>query len=111
MEEKFKDLYEEIKGNIKDEDSKELWDELLGKAIEYTNWRAKWSLMTVQEKLDKDPSRTSCHDSLIVKFNQLSRYLDSIGVEHGWRKAIGEQRKDIGDFANYIVFREAVSNR
>ena len=104
--------YNEIKENASaDDTAKELWYDLLVKAIDYTVWRAKWSVMSVEEKLEKNDSRISCHNSVIIHFNMMSRYLDSIGVKHLWKIEIGENRKDIGDFATYIVFREATDNR
>ena len=63
-----------------------------------------------EEKMDKDSSRTSCHNSLIVKFNQLARYLKSQGRAAVWRDTLGYEednkyfRKRIGDFACYLVF-------
>ena len=108
----FEQCYSEIKKNSEiDDTTRELWFCLLSKAIEYTEWRARWSIMSMEEKMEKDDSRTSCHNSLITHFNMLSRYLDSIGIIHSWRSNIGDYRKDIGDFGNYIVFREALNNR
>ena len=52
----------------------ELYDELAKASAKYAEFRSNWLLMTREEKNIQDESRTSCHNSLIVKFNQLARY-------------------------------------
>lgn len=91
-----------------DEDALELYDELLRMAVKYASIRAKWNILSKQEKMDQDGGRTMCHDSLIVKVNKLSRY---IGKEPAWRKMLGEDRKTIGDYACYIAFINGLSAR
>lgn len=60
--------------------------------------------------MEKDSARTSCHDSVIVKFNMLERFLKMQGKDARWRKVLGYEeddpnfRKRIGDFACYLVF-------
>ena len=101
----------------KDEDAMELYEELLGKAIEYSTIRSKWTVMTVEEKLDSDPGRTMKHDSLIVKFNQLAKYLRLQGKPALWRDELGYEkddkmnRKKIGDMGCYIAFIHAINAR
>lgn len=93
-----------------DEDALELYEELVSQANRYMTFRSNWPLWSRAQKTENDPSRTSCHDSLIVKFNQLSRYLQLQGKAAEWRKELGYteddpyNRKRIGDFACYIVF-------
>ena len=70
------DIVKEI-GN--DSDSLELFEELITTATRYMVFRSNWLLWSKEKKMDKDSSRTSCHNSLIVKFNQLARYLKSQG--------------------------------
>ena len=94
--------------------NKELFDELLEKAIKYTEIRAKWNLMNSSERAEADAGRTMCHDSLIVKFNQLAKYLRINGKSAGWRDQLGyddSDRKRIGDFAAYIVFVSCLNAR
>ena len=63
-----------------------------------------------EQKMEQDPGRTSCHDSVIVRFNQLARYLQSHGKAAAWRDTLGYEeedryfRKRIGDFACYLAF-------
>lgn len=113
--EAMNNIWYEILDEIKnDEDATELFDELLEKAIKYTEIRAKWNLMNVSERAEADAGRTMCHDSLIVKFNQLAKYLRINGKSAGWRDQLGyddSDRKRIGDFAAYIVFVSCLNAR
>ena len=107
-------LYEILEEIKDDEDAEELFDELLEKAIQYTMIRAKWNLMSVSEKNEMDESRTMTHDSLIIKFNQLAKYLKMNEKTTEWRDKLGYEaadRKRIGDFANYLVFIFSLSAR
>ena len=104
--------YNEIIDNIhKDDESFELWQNLLNKAIEYTNIRAKWSLMSMNEKVENDAYRTACHDSFINSLKMYVRYLKQLGINLLANELIEQDRKTIGNFANYIVFREAIKNK
>ena len=102
-----KDMVNEIGS---DTASLELYEELIAAAAKYMVFRSNWLLWSREEKMDKDSSRTSCHNSLIVKFNQLARYLKSQGRAAAWRDTLGYEednkyfRKRIGDFACYLVF-------
>ena len=77
-----------------DPDALELYDELVLKSIEYSAIRAKWTLMNTEEKMDMDESRTNKHNSLIVKFNQLARYLKMKGMPAIWRDLLGYEEED-----------------
>ena len=100
-----------------DPDALELYEELVETANRYSTFRANWCIWSVEEKLDKDPSRTACHNSLIVKFNQLARYLHMQGRNTNWRDILGYEdddrynRKRVGDFACYIVFINSICAR
>ena len=94
----------------KDGESQELYDELIAIATRYLTFRANWCLWNKEEKMERDSARTSCHDSVIVKFNMLERFLKVKGKEARWREVLGYEendfnlRKRIGDFACYMVF-------
>lgn len=100
-----------------DTDAIELYEELVIAANKYSAFRAAWGVWSREEKLDRDASRTSCHDSMIVKFNQLARYLKMQGKDTAWRDKLGYveddsyNRKVIGDFACYIVFVNSICAR
>lgn len=109
-----KDMVNEI-GN--DNDSLELYEELITTATRYMVFRSNWLLWSKEEKMSQDPGRTSCHDSVIVKFNQLARYLKTQGKAATWRDTLGYEkddkyfRKRIGDFACYLVFVNSILAR
>ena len=100
-----------------DKDALELYDELLDMAVKYAGIRANWLSLSKQEKMDQDASRTICHDSVIIKFNKLARYLRTIGKEAAWRNELGDEsadphiRKRIGDFACYLAFLNGLHAR
>ena len=100
-------MVEEI-GN--DEIALELYDDLLTQARKYHYYRSNWPVWTREEKLENDPNRTICHDSLIIKFNMLARYLHQNDKTATWRDTLGDEkadpmvRKRIGDFACYLIF-------
>ena len=100
-----------------DEDALDLYNELLAMAVKYAGIRANWLSLSKQEKMDQDASRTACHDSVIIKFNKLARYLRTIGKEAAWRNEVGDEsadphiRKRIGDFACYLAFLNGLHAR
>ena len=100
-----------------DEEAINLYQRLLEKSIRYTGIRASWSMMSKEEKMNQDSTRTSAHNSVIIHFDMLARYLRAQGKPAAWRDMLGSvdenpyNRKKIGDMANYLVFVEAVTHR
>ncbi|MCD8110989.1 MAG: hypothetical protein LUE14_13020 [Clostridiales bacterium] len=116
--EEMREIHTEIMKEIyADQDAAELYEQLLRKAVKYAGMRAGWLLMSREEKLSADASRTACHDSVITHFNMLARYLKSQGKSTLWRKRLGYteddpyRRKSIGDFACYLVFVNSLNAR
>lgn len=112
------DLHQRIIDEVSDDpDARELYDELAETSARYALIRARWKLLSKAEKADMDASRTACHDSLIVKFNQLARYLRQQGKTAEWRDILGYEeedrinRKRIGDFGCYIAFVNGINAR
>lgn len=114
MQEIHADMLSEI---ANDEGALEIYRMVLTKSIRYTRTRAEWGLMTVEEKMEGDPARTALHDSLIINFDKLSRYLKLQGKKAAWRDRLGSveddpaYRKRIGDMADYLTFVEALLHR
>lgn len=111
-------IHEEMNEEIgNDTDAIELYEELIQKAIEYSLIREKWTTMSTEEKADADQGRTFKHNSLIVKFNQLAKYLKMQGKAALWRDKLGYEeddklnRKRIGDMGCYLVFMHAINAR
>lgn len=116
--EEMASLHKEIVDDVgNDSDSLELYEELITTATRYMAFRSNWLLWSKEEKLNQDPGRTSCHNSVIIKFNQLARYLNMQGKSAAWRDTLGYEednpyfRKRIGDFACYLVFVNSVLAR
>ncbi|MBP9995973.1 MAG: DUF3232 domain-containing protein [Lachnospiraceae bacterium] len=107
-------LYEEMMDSIKQcpsADTEELTNEMLIKAIKYTKVRLDWELMSFDEKMAADHSRTMCHNAYIDSLNILARYLNKSGADTGWRDKLGDERKRIGDFACFISYVTGICNR
>ena len=114
MQKLHSDLLSEI-GN--DAEAMELYGDLIDTAVKYAEIRARWMRFSREEKMDIDSLRTSHHDSLIIHFNMLARYLRMQGKEAAWRDQLGYEeddrynRKKIGDFGCYIVFVNSLGVR
>lgn len=111
-------IHNEINQEIgTDEEALELYEELVQKAIEYSFIRARWTIMTTKEKADADQGRSLKHNSLIIKFNQLAKYLRMQGKPALWRDRLGYEeddkmnRKRIGDMGCYLAFIHAINAR
>ena len=100
-----------------DPDAIELYDELVDIATRYAAIRAKWVRLSREEKMDIDSLRTLHHNSVIIHFNMLARYLRMQGKKAAWRDQLGGDeenryyRKTIGDFGCYIVFVNSICAR
>ena len=114
MREIHRDMYQEIKN---DSLGQELYEELIGEATTYAEIRAKWQSLDREQKMEQDSFRTACHNSVIVSFNMLARYLKTQGKLAKWRDVLGYEeddkyfRKTIGDFACYLVFVDSLCAR
>ena len=116
--EQMQDIHRELIEEIgKDPNAVELYEELIGVATRYAAIRAGWQQLSREEKMDRDPSRTSCHNSVITHFNMLARYLKMQGKQAKWRDTLGYEeddkyfRKTIGDFGCYLVFINSLCSR
>ena len=114
MQSLHNDLLSEIGDDL---DAIEIYEELIDVATKYAEIRARWLRMSNEEKMDTDSLRTSHHNSLIIHFNMLARYLRLQGKKAEWRNHLGNEeennfyRKTIGDFGCYIVFVNSICAR
>lgn len=108
------DMIAEIAG---DPEAAVFYENMIETATRYASFRANWLSWDREKKMDLDSSRTSCHDSLIVKLNILARYLRMQGKAAAWRDSLGDEqenpyaRKRMGDFACYVVFINSLCAR
>ncbi|MCD7819631.1 MAG: hypothetical protein LUH07_11360 [Lachnospiraceae bacterium] len=108
--EKMEEIHLQMTKEIEnDPDAMELYEDLIIAATKYAHTRSVWPTMDRGEKMEKDSKRTSEHDSVIIRINALSRYLQSTGSQAEWRAMLecetdGYERKVIGDFVCYLAF-------
>lgn len=114
----MKSLHSELIDEIgNDPNALELYDDLIDVATKYAAIRSRWLRMPREEKMDTDSLRTSHHNSVIIHFNMLARYLRMQGKKAEWRDKLGNDeenryyRKTIGDFGCYIVFVNSICAR
>ena len=80
----------------------DLKDDLYKSAIYYANVRANWYLMSKEERAEADSSRTIAHNAFLDCVKILERNMKNNGENTDWRMLLGEDRKEIGDFACYL---------
>ncbi|GMV83609.1 MAG: hypothetical protein AMXMBFR7_47930 [Planctomycetota bacterium] len=73
-----------------------------GAAIRYAHIRAEWALLSISDRADRNESRTAAHDAFISYCNALSQYMSKAGWDTEWREKLGQDRKDLGDFACFV---------
>lgn len=76
-------------------------------AHSYTYYRKNWNRFSIETLGRCNKERTINHDSFIEAINSLSGLIEeeSISGLVPWRVALGNDRKIIGDFAEYIIDR------
>ena len=80
----------------------DLKDKMILAAIRYARIRVDWHLLTLSERKDFDSERTIAHNSFIDSCNILSRNMAKNGEDNSWRMLLGNDRKEIGDFACWL---------
>ena len=80
-------------------------------AIRYARIRADWYFISDAEKNSNEDLRTRTHNALIDSCNILSREMIKAGEDASWRMELGNDRKEIGDFACYVHCFLGLSSR
>jgi len=75
---------------------------LFRKAADYARMRVDWQLSTPEERLLMDAARTRAHDAFIEACEMMSRCMEDEKEDISWREDLGNDRKEIGDFACYL---------
>ncbi|MGA7827952.1 MAG: hypothetical protein WCA04_09845 [Geobacteraceae bacterium] len=75
---------------------------LFRKAVGYARMRVDWQLSTPEERMLMDADRTKCHDAFIEACNMMGRCMEDEKEDFSWRNDLGNDRKEIGDFACYL---------
>ena len=96
-------ILDEIEQNTRDDDIlHDLYQDLLVTSLRYARLRAEWFVAGLEARQEMDARRTAAHDALIDACNILSRAMHQRGKSTAWRRQVGENRKEIGDFACWL---------
>lgn len=104
----FSDILSNILSIIDSHDYlKETFESMVRSAHSYTYYRKNWNRFSIETLGRCNKERTINHDSFIEAINFLSGLIEeeSISGLVPWRVALGNDRKIIGDFAEYIIDR------
>lgn len=104
----FSDILSNILSIIDSNDYlKEAFESMVRSAHSYTYYRKNWNRFSIETLGRCNKERTINHDSFIEAINSLSGLIEeeSISGLVPWRVALGNDRKIIGDFAEYIIDR------
>lgn len=109
----FSDIFENIQKNIrKDTDAQLLFKEVLSSARDYVELRSIWQELSPQEIARRNAERSFLHDSFILEIDALAKYLKSKNNKRVvWRERLGNNRRRLGDFAEYIVKKEETGDK
>jgi hypothetical protein len=80
----------------------QLKTDLFSAAVRYARIRVDWQFTTPEKRKEMEQTRGSAHNALIDACNILSRNMLKSGEDNAWRSALGDNRKEIGDFACYL---------
>ena len=80
----------------------ELKNGLILCAVRYARLRTDWRLANPDERRTMETARTAAHNALIDSANILSRAMVKIGEDATWRQKLGDDRKEIGDWACHV---------
>lgn len=106
-------IYQMLLTNAPEHDAEfdELFYLFCQSAAEYAGYRANWLLMSMQEQLEIDETRTRKHNIFIKAKNDLSTYMYENKLNIEWDDILGEERKRIGDFACYLTYIRSINAR
>ncbi len=76
--------------------------DLFRKAADYAHVRVDWQLSTTEQRVEMDSRRKAAHDSFIEACDGMSRSMEDDKEDNSWRSELGNDRKEIGDFACYL---------
>ena len=80
-------------------------------AVRHSRLRTDWRLADLAERKAMDAARTSAHNALIDAANILSMAMISAQENPSWRRKLGDDRKDIGDWACHVHARLGILAR
>lgn len=76
-----------------------LREDLVESAIRYARIRVDWLLADSERRQSMEDERTTAHNAFITTCDILARNMTNKGEDGTWREMLGQDRKNIGDFA------------
>jgi hypothetical protein len=64
--------------------------------------RVDWQLSAPEEQVHMGEKRRAIHNEFIEACDSMSKNMQHEGEDASWRTDLGDDRKEIGDFACYI---------
>ncbi|HFH9837932.1 TPA: hypothetical protein ACGOON_001296 [Streptococcus suis] len=89
----------------------EFWTEFLTSCVAYAEARGKWFLLTKEERMNFDSSRTTIHNKVIHNLKLLRALAIENQKDTSWFDKFQDDRKRIGDFACYLAYIYAINSR
>jgi len=77
-------------------------DKLIATGIRYSRLRVDWWMLKTHERVELGQERIIAHNAFISSCDILARNMKKINEDASWRQRIGDDRKEIGDFACWI---------
>ena len=99
------DTANRIHRSIKDaqfDDPHGLREDFYQRATRYARIRVDWLRSDRETRNKMDAERTAAHNTFIDACDILSRQMNLRVLDISWRADLGENRKEIGDFACFI---------
>ena len=101
----------EIYAAFRDAAPPDLLRELILMASRYAGLRVVWAMADEDGRRRLDSERTRAHNAFIDQCNILSRAMAKDSQATGWRADLGEDRKQIGDFACHLACMVGIQAR
>ncbi|HEY5125204.1 MAG TPA: hypothetical protein VIK14_15855 [Ignavibacteria bacterium] len=105
------ELAEKIYSDFQSSSEKELVKDLIEYSVRYSQIRVEWQLANIEQRKELEDTRIRAHDAFIDSCNILSRAMEKAGEDNSWREKLGNDRKELGDFACYINYRLGLLSR
>lgn len=71
-------------------------------AADYARLRSEWQLAAPEGKAAMNSTRTLAHDTFISTCDTMAQVMGETGEDASWRADLGNDRKELGDFACYV---------
>ena len=96
------DVAKQIHAGIEKTQHIDLKKQFLRAAVRYARIRTDWCLVTRDERLNQDQARRFAHNDLVDSSNILSRAMANSDEDTSWRRDLGDERMEIGDYACFL---------